>query len=116
MIWLLRFVPESYELKRGTSNSQSVARSDCDLEVYSCKMIRVRLNTPGVEEPVSIKRKGECKGLKWTHSWSRFRTSSQPNSRSSSTNTKRQKGAVTHSEPILDSSALEEYRIHVGGA
>ena len=50
MIWLLRFVPESW-----TSNSQSVARSDCDLEVYSCKIIRVRLNTPGVEEPVSIK-------------------------------------------------------------
>jgi hypothetical protein len=50
MIWLLRFVPESW-----TSNSQSVARSDCDREVYSCKMICVRLNTPGVEEPVSIK-------------------------------------------------------------
>ena len=87
MIWLLRFVPESWTnnnlesnmdgdntggcrhsckdscwgtrmSSKRASNSQSVARSDCDLEVYSCKMIRVRLNTPGVEEPVSIK-KGE---------------------------------------------------------
>jgi pyrroloquinoline quinone (PQQ) biosynthesis protein C len=45
----------SHELEAWPSNSQSVARSDCDLEVYSYKMIRVRLTTPGVEEPISIK-------------------------------------------------------------
>jgi hypothetical protein len=30
------------------------ARFDCDIEVYSGKVIRVRLVIPGAEEPVSI--------------------------------------------------------------
>ena len=45
----------SHEIEAVTLDlSVGGARFDCDLEVYPCKVIRVRLVIPGVEEPVSI--------------------------------------------------------------
>ena len=94
------------------------ARFDCDLEVYPGKVIRVRLVIPGAEEPVSI----DEGRVQWVGeeifgvSFQKFDQTNSMNSSSLSTSLKKPKTVVMHSEPILDSSASEEYRMPVGGA